>query len=143
MPFIFTRTKVPKEKTKRLQLINSIAQCMNLFMTLAYNFTLFYNNWTVIKTGVLLTQTSDLMTFIYTVTHYSVGGLQLVSGVVLLVAVYKIIRFLFKQGLQKEMNYKSMIVNSVSFSLYNISVIVLYVAYLIYTLEKLNNDNAN
>jgi hypothetical protein len=40
------------------------------------------------------------------------------------------------------MNYKSMIVNSVSFSLYNISVIVLYVAYLIYTIELLNNDNA-
>lgn len=80
---------------------------------------------------------------VYTFTHYSVGLLQLISGTFLAVAVFKISRFLVKQGMGGQMNYKSLIVNSVSFTLYNVSVIGLYVPYLVYTTEMMGDPTAN
>jgi hypothetical protein len=61
-----------------------------------------------------------------------VGLLQIVSGIILLVAVYKVRSFLVKVGMANQVNYTSMTIHAVSFGLYNVSVVVFYYAFFSY-----------
>lgn len=65
----------------------------------------------------------------YILSRYSVGLLQLISGIFLLAAVFLIRSFLIEQGLKDQVNHKAMMIHSVSFSLYNLAIAVYYVVY--------------
>jgi hypothetical protein len=58
--------------------------------------------------------------------------MQLVSGIYLLIAVNKIRSFLVNRGMGNQVNYKAMYLHGISFSLYNLSIIVLYAVYAIF-----------
>jgi len=61
-----------------------------------------------------------------------IGSLQLVSGIFLLIAVFKIRSFLVNSGMKNAMDQKSMTVHAVSFILYSFAVVILYVIYFVY-----------
>jgi len=103
----------------------------NIVASIGYNFVLLYVNWVFVKENYEPLY-NPFWFWAYTITHYSVGALQLVSGIYLLVAVYLIRKFLVDQGMRNQVDYQSMTIHAVSFSLYNFAIIVLYVGYFIY-----------
>jgi uncharacterized membrane protein YqjE len=62
--------------------------------------------------------------------------MQLISGIFLLIAVNKIRSFLIEQGMQKQVNYQAMYLHGISFSLYNLSIILLYTFYTLWLLDE-------
>lgn len=123
--------------------MNKIFLQVNIWMPLVYYLVLLYNNWESTVAHYTPSEANDFWFFVYTFSHYSVGTLQLISGIFLAVAVFEISRFLVNKGMRSQMNYKSLIVNSLSFTLYNISVIGLYVPYLVYTFELTDQTSPN
>jgi len=103
-----------------------------------YYLILFYINWANQATGTNPSETNMFWLWTYTISHYSVGALQLVSGVFLLVAVYLIRRFLVDTGMGNHVNYQSMTLHAVSFTLYNVSVVCLYLSYFYYVRDAVN-----
>lgn len=69
----------------------------------------------------------------YIASRYSIGFLQLVSGIVLIIAIIIIRRFLLKdRRLERVINYQSMTIHGLSFTLFIISVVIFYYFYFLY-----------
>lgn len=141
MQYIFKQIHMPPKRERNLRWLNQSLSLANLAVPAVYTAILGYGNLRVVQTvGVVapISKDGDLF-WPYMASRYSVGTLQLVSGVFLLVAVFMISRFLVQQGLRNQVNYKQMILHSVSFSLYNLSIIGFYVAY--YAFESTPKDS--
>lgn len=88
MPFIFKQEEMPEQRRVSLELLNKIFYHLNIWMVLIYYIVLFYMNWESVTIDKNPAQTSVFWLFFYSFTHYSVGMLQLISGMFLLVAVF-------------------------------------------------------
>ena len=148
MQYIFEQTAMPKDKKQRLNILNKCMFAANCLMPLAYNFILWYTNFVSTRLFIkdpcsTYNPLNDYSWMIpYFITRYSVGGLQLVSGIYLLISVYIIRRFLLEHGLGSQTNHKNMIIHSLSFTLYNLAIIIYYIFFTIFetTTEYLEND---
>lgn len=88
-------------------------------------------NWYDVTNEVdLLERNFWFRTFL--VTRYVTGTLQLVSGIFLLIAVYKIRRFILTSHMANKMDHKSMSVHAVSFSAYNLAIVTYYAALFVF-----------
>lgn len=75
---------------------------------------------------------SDTEIDLYIGFKYSVGFMQLVSAIMLIVALILIRRFLVANGLGDDINDKSMFLHGLSFIMYTFSIIVYYGFYYTY-----------
>jgi hypothetical protein len=138
MEYIFMQKEMPRNRKDRLELMNKILYALNIGVIVAYYFTLLTGNIVATKTDNetnLLEITHPWWFWTYLTTRYSTGILQLVSGVFLLAAVFLIRHFLVEQGLKDQCNHKAMIIHSVSFSLYNLAIIIYYVFFFVFELR--------
>ena len=142
MPYIFARQEMPESHQKNLALFNKIILAINIFFVLSYDILQFTINFMLTEHTDLDMTTKSALFYAWLSTHYGVGLMQLVSGIYLLVAVNKIRTFLVNQGMSKQVNYKAMTVHAVSFSLYNISIIVFYIFYYQYLTESNENKKS-
>jgi threonine/homoserine/homoserine lactone efflux protein len=62
--------------------------------------------------------------------------MQLLSGIYLLVAVNKIRSFLVARGMGNQVNYRAMYLHGISFTLYNLTIIVFYTFYFLYHFDE-------
>lgn len=144
MQYIFAQTEMPDERKQRLTLMNKILFAANVAVPVIYYFTLCDTNIIGTRSGEDPIFYGGTWFWVYTVSHYSVGGLQLLSGMFLLASVYIIRSFLVSQGLSDQVNYKAMIIHSVAFSAYNLAIIVYYMELYVYdsggqTTEAIHN----
>ena len=78
----------------------------NIIGPIVESIVLEYCNWTEKATGKnLISDETPFWFWAFTLTRYSTGFLQLVSGIFLLVAVAKIRSFLVSSGLSEQCNY--------------------------------------
>lgn len=132
MDYVFQRDEMPTENKKRWNQIYWAVMILNIVDIFAYDGILLYVNITEIHCACDPLGSSVLLFWAYTVSRYMVGLLQIVSGIILLVAVYKVRSFLVKVGMANQVNYTSMTIHAVSFGLYNVSVVVFYYAFFSY-----------
>lgn len=133
MPFIYDQAEQPESQVKRLKLLNTLMLAINIFVPIVYSLVLIYINIVEVRDGASPISTSVLVFWTYTVSHDMVGVLQLVSGIFLLVAVFKIRSFLLGAGMRTQVDYKTMTVHAASFILYSLTIILLYAIYFVYT----------
>jgi hypothetical protein len=148
MQYIFEQTSMPKDKKQRLNFLNKCMFAANCLTPLAYNFILWYTNFVSTRDTIndpcsTFNPLNDELRWMipYFITRYSVGILQLVSGIFLLISVYIIRRFLLEHGLGSQTNHKNMIIHSLSFTLYNLAIIIYYIFFTIYETTPEYYDN--
>lgn len=129
MPYIFKKQTVPEKTDKCKTAFFWLVTALNFASVIGYAAIVYADNNYMIKTG---SELSPTRTALYLGLKYSVGFMQLVSGVVLVVSIVVIRRFLVAHGLAEEVNDKSMFLHGLSFSLYIISIIVFDYYYYVY-----------
>jgi hypothetical protein len=129
MPFIFKKEPVPEKTELSKTIVFWVVTGLNFACVIAYAAIVYSDNKYTLTTGYNL---SPERTAIYLGLKYSVGFMQLVSGIVLVVSILMIRRFLVSHGLAEEVNDKSMFLHGLSFSLYIISIIAFDYYYDVY-----------
>lgn len=89
-------------------------------------------NWVETSKGVNLVETSAFWGWALLVSRYGVGVLQLMSGIFLLVAVYRIRKFMNGSQLGSHIDHGIMAVHAVSFTVYILAIIAYYTAFYLY-----------
>lgn len=103
MEYIFMQKEIPDGRKRRLELLNKICLTLNYGVVIAYYLTLFMGNYISVvymEGESFLAPDNPFWFFVYIFTRYSEGAMQLVSGVFLLLAVFKIRSFLIEHGLK-------------------------------------------
>lgn len=95
---------------------------------LAYANFYFYNN-----PGAHVV--SRNFTIAYLTSKYSIGLEQLFSGVIVILAVIMIRKFLIKNALENQVNYQKLAAHGIIFAFYIVSIVVFYYFYYIYTIS--------
>lgn len=135
MPYLFAQQELT-ESFKRNKLIAFwVGVAVNIFVIFMYCFAIYRDNVDAHNGGTM----SKAQEAWFLTWKYSVGFCQLVSGIVLLVAICIIRNFLIKNGLGDEVNHTSMILHAVSFSLYLLSIFFFYYYYYVF-LEAQETD---
>lgn len=137
LPLIFNHKEVPQTREKWLTRMNVTLLILNGLAPLCALIIHEYANWLYSCCGIDILASKSRLTM-YSTFRYSVGFFQLVSGILLLVAVAKIRSFLVESGLTHACNYKSMTLHAVSFSLYSFAIFAYYAA--LFLLNLAYND---
>ena len=134
MEYIFMQKELPEVRKKRLSLLNNIVLAANYIDIIVYYAILCYSNYLAVPVDKAIFDEKGWF-WSYIIARYAVGGLQLLSGIFLLISVFVIRSFLVEQGLKDQVNHQAMIIHSVSFSLYNLAIVVYYAFYFNYELQ--------
>jgi hypothetical protein len=107
MQYIFKQVPMPARRFRNLVMLNRTLFVANIAVPVIYSAILCYGNYTVVHTQPPISPIGKGGAWFwpYMISRYSVGTLQLVSGVFLLVAVFMIRRFLVLQGFRNQVNY--------------------------------------
>ena len=138
MPFVVLDREVPASLISRDRLIFWLVLGLNILAPLATSTTGFIAN----LEGGRTDQSAKNWIIASIVTRYSVGLMQLVSGVFIGVAIYKIRAFIADGTQSSNLNVLILVLHSITFGLYIVSVVVYYVFYTIYYLHWSDESKA-
>lgn len=136
MPYIYKQEKMPADKLKRRELTNQIVLALNIVFSLTYPIINYYDNLRTFNGQPNPIKESNFWGDMFLLNRYSVGLLQLVSGVLLLYAVVMIRSFIVEKGMAGQINFTQMTIHAGSFLLYNFSIVFFYGSYLFYFERK-------
>lgn len=140
MPYIFKKETVSEKTEKCKNTIFWVVTALNFLSVIGYAIIVYADNNYTLKTGENLSPARQQL---YLGMKFSVGGMQLVSGVVLVVSIFMIRQFLVAHGLADEVNDKAMFLHGLSFSLYIASVVAYdyyYYVYIYFSREDAQRD---
>lgn len=95
---------VPLDRRKVLDLFYVSVFALCIATPLIYSLTVLYTNWVETATGLVLIPNNKAWLWTYIISHYFIGVLQLAAGILLLVAVFKIRKFLVDLGRKNQVN---------------------------------------
>jgi hypothetical protein len=134
MPYLSAgQMSVPEKKRKSLNVCYIFVFMLIIFSKAINSCTLVFINWSEKDTGKDILEESKFWFWTYFISRYSVGVIQVFVGLVLLVAVYKIRKQLIDFGRGTQIKQTQMIVHALSFILYDLSILVYYVSFYIFT----------
>jgi hypothetical protein len=90
MDYVYVGEEMPVERKNQWNVVFWIVMILNLGDVIIYNGVLFGMNWHEYHCGCDPLAGKPVLFYVYTISRYTIGVLQLVSGVILLVAVYKV-----------------------------------------------------
>jgi hypothetical protein len=136
---MFVQKEVPLETEIRKARLFWVVLGINVIFILGYDVTVFVDNEIAFKTGADISLAGLIE---YIALKYSVGVLQFVSGVFLIVAIIMIRRFLVANGLGEAVNDASMFLHGISYTLYLMSILFFYYYYYVF-LISIQPDTSN
>ena len=108
MQYVFKQVQMPQNSQKNMALLNRLLLTANIAMPAMYAGILYYGNYKVVSTDRVVGPINQGGEWFwpYMFSRFSVGALQLVSGIFLLISVNIIRRFLVGSGMRDHVNYK-------------------------------------
>lgn len=125
IPYIFDQTEQPAYITERMNLVFWTVMAINQISPILYAVELGYGNiWSFNRGGTVMP--GNWFTVTYLSTKYTIGFEQLVSGVVVIIAVIFIRKFLIFHGMKNQVDYKKLAFQSGVFIIYILSIVIFY-----------------